>query len=169
MKARMRVVVLELLFFVAMAGAGLGCQDRAEPGLLRCQQLERDGKLPEAAIECERAYDADPSSPMGKSALSRKMDLERKLAEIVPATVSRDWCARLRARLEGRLGAEAQQKYPEHDPAYVRQVVTEHLMNVEYNCIQDIGKPTAGLWQCRWDEHFHNYKDCDELRKRRTE
>ena len=47
--------------------------------------------------------------------------------------------------------------------AYVKQIVHDNLDGVEVNCRSAVGKATKGLWECRWNEHFSNYKDCDKL------
>ena len=144
-------------------GTSAACSDKAEDGFRRCEQLERDGKLEEAAAECGRASQASPNSPFGKLAQSKKTDL---LDQLLPANVTREWCARLRARLEKRLESEAGSKYPGRDPDYIRTVVRDYALNVEYNCSLDVGKPIEGVWKCRWNEHSDNSKkECDDLEK----
>jgi len=82
----------------------------------------------------------------------------------VPATVTVAWCAKLRERLQERYPSQAAAKYPNRGRSFTDQVVGDYCRNLEYNCQQDVGKPTAGKWQCHWDSSFDTYSQCDQLK-----
>lgn len=146
----------------------LGCVDKAEEGFRRCETLNSEGKLDEAAKQCEGAHQADPSSAFGQRAASKRVDIQLKLDEIVPTTVTLEWCSRLRMRLEARLEPQARQEYPNQDPGFVRQSVHDYVLNVEYNCRGDLGRATEGLWVCRWNENL-NSKECEKFESARRD
>ncbi len=79
----------------------------------------------------------------------------------VPATVTMAWCAQLRQRLHDRYLPQARAKYPNRGSDFIEQVVGDYCKNLEYNCQQDVGKPTDGKWRCHWDSDFDNYDDCN--------
>ncbi len=141
--------------------------DAASEPYAQCAQLEKDGKLVEAQAACGSAVAAGPNTPSGIAAAeklaSMKAAEERRMAETLPQTVTYAWCGRLRTRLEERLVPEASAAYPEHDVNFIKQIVHDNLDGVEVNCRSAVGKATSGLWECRWNEHFSNYKDCDKL------
>jgi hypothetical protein len=149
-----------LILFVMLS---VGC-DKAKDGLHECERLEVAGKLTEAVAACTAAHEADPETTSGKNALDKATRIQTKLDEIVPATVTMEWCARLRNRLQGRLSADAQVKYGGAG-GDVGTVIHDNVLNVEYNCRQAVGQPTTGLWTCRWNETLGNYKDCDAMGK----
>lgn len=155
-------VVLSLI--LATFGLLVGC-DKAKDGFHECEQLEVAGKLVEAVAACEAAHKADPETTNGISALSKAMDIQRKLDEIVPPTVTTEWCARLRDRLTKRLSDDARVKYGGAG-GDIGTVIRDHALNVEYNCRQAAGKPTPGLWTCRWNETFDTEKQCDAMERR---
>jgi hypothetical protein len=139
----------------------VGC-DKAETGFHECERLEAAGKLSEAVTACENATHDDPTTNYGKLASAKATEIQGKLDEIVPARVTIEWCARLRNRLDGRLSAEAQVKYGGAG-GDVGTVISDNVLGVEHFCHEAVGKPTAGLWTCRWNETLDNYKDCDAL------
>jgi hypothetical protein len=149
------------LFVVAVAM--VGCNKAKEP-YDACAKLEAAGQLGEALTACENASQADPATEYGKLAAEKASEIQAKLDEIVPPTVTMDWCARLRDRLQHRLSADAQVKYGGAG-GDVGTVIHDNVLNVEYNCRQALGHPTAGFWTCRWNETLDNYKDCDALEK----
>jgi hypothetical protein len=139
-------------------------KDKAEEGFRKCEQLEERGRLEDALTACNAAHDVDPETESGKRALSKAMDIQRTLDEVVPVTVTREWCGRLRSRLERRLSADAQLKYGGAG-GDVGRVIHDNVLGVEYFCRQAVGQPTAGFWTCRWNETLDNYKDCDALER----
>lgn len=155
---------MKALALVVLATFAVGC-DKAKDGLHECEQLEVAGKLAEAVVACNAAHEADPETASGKSALGKAMEIQAKLDEIVPPTVTMEWCARLRNRLQGRLSADAQVKYGGAG-GDVGTVIHDHALNVEYNCRQAVGNPTTGLWTCRWNETFDTEKQCDTMERR---
>ena len=106
---------------------------------------------------------ASPQSPFGIKAAEAKAAIDEKIANTIPPTVTTDWCSRLAARLEPRLRAQAAAKYLTHDPGFLTQSVHGNVENVVVDCKEDVGKPTAGLWTCRWNETFNTAADCDKL------
>jgi hypothetical protein len=141
--------------------------DAASEPYAQCAQLEKDGKLVEARAACSSAVAAGPNTPSGSAAAEKLATMkaadERRIAETLPASVTYEWCQRLRARLDERLVPEAKSTYPSADSNYIRQTVHDNLDGVEVNCRSAVGKTTKGLWECRWNEHFDNYKDCDKI------
>lgn len=144
-----RVLLLGALIIV-------GC-DKAQEPYKNCQQLEAAGKMDDAIAACEAAVSADSTSPSGKMASA-------KLDEIVPTTVSMGWCTRLRAHLESRLASDARVKYGGAG-GDVGGMIHDNVLNVESNCHEAVGQPTAGLWTCRWNETLDTYPQCDSMAK----
>jgi hypothetical protein len=144
--------------------AVFGC-DKAKAGYEECKQLEASGKLAEAEAVCEGANLADPETDFGKLAVSEAVAIQVKLDEIVPPTVTTEWCGRLRRRLQSRLSADAAAKLGGAG-GDVGTMIADFVLNTENNCRDDAGKPTAGLWLCRWNEGFDDYPQCDGLGSR---
>ena len=82
------------LFVLATLSLSVGC-DKAKAGLHACERLEAAGKLTEAVAACTVAHDADPETASGRSAFNKATEIQAKLDEIVPATVTLEWCGRL--------------------------------------------------------------------------
>jgi len=144
----------------------LGCQDKAQAPYERGEALEKDQSSVEGAIsEYDTAAAADPNSTYGRKAAERAAAL-RKLLEELPANVTRPWCARLRKRLRERFIPQATSAYPNRGSDYINTVVTDFVVNLEYNCIQDIGRPTAGRWECYWNSNFDTYEGCEKMKAR---
>jgi len=68
------------------------------------------GNVAEADAACEEANFADPESDVGKLAVTEAVAIQLKLDEIVPPTVTAEWCGRLRRCLQTWLSAGAQAK-----------------------------------------------------------
>ena len=142
--------------FILAVGFSFAC-DKAKDGLQECSRLEAAGRLVQAVAACTAAHEADPETTSGNTALNKAAEIQAKLDEVVPATVTLEWCGRLRRRLEERLTSEARSQYGSGSEG----IVHDNVLNVEHNCDEAVGRPTVGLWKCRWDEHLSNYKDCD--------
>ena len=81
--------------------------------------------------------------------------------EDVPAMITREWCGRLGARLEPRLTAQAQAKFPGRDVSTVH----DYVLNLVNNCLEDVGTPLAPHWRCHWDETFDGSDQCKAMQK----
>lgn len=139
-----------------------GCADKAKEPYEKAQTLDGvDATLDEALELYQAAAASSPDSSYGIKARQRADILEKILSE-PPTTVSVAWCARLRRRLESRFVGEALAKDPSRGEAYVRQVTRDFVLNMEYNCRRDAGKPTSGKWLCLWSASFDNYDQCDK-------
>jgi hypothetical protein len=79
----------------------------------------------------------------------------------MPATITREWCGRLGTRIEPRLTAQAQAKYPGRDVSTVH----DYVLNMVNNCLEDVGKPVAPAWRCHWDETFDSSDSCKAMEK----
>jgi hypothetical protein len=148
---------------LVMIGLSVGC-DKAKPGLNECEGLEAAGKLTEAMAACNAAHQADPETTSGRAAVTKATEIQAKLDEVVPATVTLDWCYRLAQRLEPKLADEAEAKYGAgagHDGR-----LHDYILNLAYNCQKDVGKPRQGLWACRWNETLDYDKECGPYEKK---
>lgn len=144
----------------------VGCADKAEPEFKECERLQNQGRIEDAIEACGTAASRSPASDYGIKAIRKIDELQAKLDSTIPPSVSVAWCARLSARLLPILTSGAKAASPEMNAAWVENSVREHVQNMEYNCRQDSGKPTAGEWECRWNETFATAKACDQLRVR---
>jgi hypothetical protein len=145
----------------------IACEDKAEPGFKKCEQLEAKGQLEDALSTCEMAMIADPGSTFSKKSVEKWNALQHKLDETVPPTVTADWCSRLRKRLENRLAPATGAKYGQGASI---QVLTEHIPDRELSCRQEIGQPTSGSrWACMWANasDLDRYSECDHLKMAR--
>jgi hypothetical protein len=68
----------------------MGCKDKAEPDLKRCQQFEKEGKVEEALTACEAAHAADPQSAAGEEAIKLEIKLRDKVAAARKAKIAQD-------------------------------------------------------------------------------
>lgn len=86
---------------------------------------------------------------------------QRRLDDMVPPTVTMEWCGRLRRRLQDRLTSDVRAKYGSDRTR--EEIAQDHALAQEQFCHEAIGQPTAGLWMCRWNETLYNYKACDAM------
>lgn len=87
--------VLPLILGIAGAALLAGCKDAAEADYKRCEQLEAQGKLEEAAAACRAASAADRSSRFGEQATKKEIKLldaiqARKQADVARAASQAD-------------------------------------------------------------------------------
>ena len=153
---------------IALALLALGCNDKAQPAYDACLEAEKNSDYPLAVKSCEAAIAADPTSTAGKAAAEKATEIHRKLDEMIPPTVTPDFCARLRRRLEPRLQAEIEAKAENTDRDFVRktahETVNAYVTKLERECNQAAGRSATGYWTCAWNESFDNPKQCDALR-----
>lgn len=149
-----------LMVGAVFTAALLGCVDKAKGRYHLCLDAEAQENWATATTLCQEAVALDPKSESGRAAAAKLASFEA-----VPATVDKQWCSRLHARLKTRLEPEAIAANPRQQAGFLRSALGEHLDNMEYECQRAAGKPTAGLWQCRWDEHLETEKQCDVLSK----
>jgi hypothetical protein len=156
-----------------------GCRDEARPAYEHCVDLQAKGDVDGATAFCRTGVAANANSTAGKLAAQRLDELQHVLgtleaqreaaANLVATTVTGEWCGRLRQRLQSRYFAEAARDYPDRDPSYVRQVVTEGATNDWDDCVADVGKATAGYWDCRWNSGMDGTRDCKKFKKTEDE
>ena len=142
----------------------VGC-DKAKVGYLECKQLEAAGKLTEAA---RRMRTSEPSRSRdhvrqarhqrggrhsGEARRDRPADGDDRVVRAPPAAPSVPAISRAQAKLGGAGGD-------------VGTIISDNVQNLEYDCREDVGKPTAGLWLCRWNETFDTSSRCDGLGSR---
>ena len=110
---------------IALALLLVGCRDKAQTAYDACLEAEKKNDDALAVKSCEAAIAADPTSTAGKAAAAKSAEIHRRLDETIPPTVTEDFCARLRRRLEPRLQAEIEAKAENTDRDFVRKTVHE--------------------------------------------
>jgi hypothetical protein len=85
-------------------------------------------------------------------------------ADVVPASVTKEWCTLLRVRVEGRAVATQLAQNPNKDPSFIRNVTDDWAVSVEGECHEAVGTPTDGYWTCLWDGNGNTYDSCKSLR-----
>ena len=134
--------------------------DKAQQPFKEAEALAGDEPTWELALaKYQEAVSADSNSDFGKQA-AMKIPVMQKLLDTVPDSVSLAWCARLCGRLQDRFYTQARIQFPEAGDAYVRTVVRDFVLNLEYSCKKDTGRPTSGKWTCFWNSAYDTYEKC---------